>query len=301
MITTTALTKSSLLLSLIAPMSAIAFTFPLSQHSDIVGKMQTTIVQKNESLGEIGRRFDLGVYEMIEANQAIDPWLPKAGTEIIIPAKFILPAGPRKGIVINLAEMRLYYFHPSGKYVTTHPIGIGRKGWSTPLGETKITQKKANPSWRPPASIRQHYLRKGKVLPLVVPAGPNNPLGTHALRLAMPSYLIHGTNRPGGIGVRSSSGCIRMFPEDIKSLFNIVPVGTKVRIVHYPYKIGRHHGNIYIEAHKPLSEPQYGGRDLAESLEHSVNLKGIKSSQINWKQATVEAKTANGFPMLINN
>lgn len=288
--------------------SAFSLTFPIPKKGDIVGEVQLTTAEANESLGEIGRRFDVGVYEMIEANPNIDPWVPSKGSLLVIPTQFILPQVPRTGLVLNLAEMRLYYFHPDKPLVTTYPLGIGKKGagWSTPLGVTTVTGKKKDPAWYPPASIRKEHLNKGDVLPLVVASGPDNPLGRHALYLASQglsskgSFLIHGTNRPGGVGVRSSHGCIRLFPEDIEALYSMVPIGTSVRIIHEPYKIGWHEDHLYLEAHKPLTEPQYFGSDSLTRLEKIIKGAIDGSHMVNWTNATMSAKQANGYPVRID-
>jgi L,D-transpeptidase ErfK/SrfK len=292
-------------LSAFKPLMALTFPLP-AQGEDIVGEMQTTTVRKGESLGEIGRRFDVGIYEMIEANPNLDPWVPMVGAIALIPTQFILPKGPRVGLVLNLAEMRLYYFHPDQPLVTTHPLGVGKKGWSTPLGQAVITKKTKDPAWFPPNSIRQEHLEKGDILPPVVPGGPDNPLGRYAFYLASKglsskgSFLIHGTNRPGGVGVRSSHGCIRLFPEDIESLYYTVPTGTAVRIIHEPYKVGWHKSHLYLEAHQPLTEAQYLGSDsltrLASEIEKSINSQHL----VNWTSAKMAAKTANGYPVRID-
>jgi len=293
--------KIILLMSLFVPTISNALTFPLPKTGNIVGSVQKVQSQKGESLGDIGRRFDVGVYEMIEANPNLNPWSVGSGKDVVIPTKFILPPGPRKGIVINLAEMRLYFFHPDQNLVTTHPIGIGRKGWRTPVGTTKIVQKKKDPAWYPPDSIRASYERKGKSLPDVVPPGPDNPLGQFAMRLSIPGYLIHGTNKPGGIGVRSSSGCIRMFPEDIESLFYKTDVGTSVRIVHVPFKVGNKNGNYFIEAHEPLSEKYYHSTSQQEMFKQAFEDADAESLYVSdWKDAEDMIDDSNGLPMAIS-
>ena len=286
---------------LVSPAASFALTFALPEHDNVVGGIQTVRSQQGESLGDIGRRFDIGVYEMIEANPDINPWSIGAGKEIIIPAKFILPPGEREGIVINLAEMRLYYYHPDANLVSTHPIGIGRKGWRTPTGTSKITEKKKDPDWRPPKSIKASYARKGKILPDVVPAGPDNPLGQYAMRLSMPGYLIHGTNKPGGIGVRSSSGCIRMYPEDIEALFHKTKIGTKVRIIHAPYKVGYKNGNHFIEAHEPLSEKYYQELSQEQMLEEAITQTNLPEAIYirGWDDAKDSIDRSNGIPVII--
>jgi len=290
----------NLLLMMSEPITAL--TFPLPKEGDIIGELQMTTVRRGESLGEIGRRYDIGVYEMIEANPNVDPWKPIAGTIVVVPTQFILPRGSKQGIILNLAEMRLYYFHPDKPLVTTHPVGIGKKGWSTPLiGETKILSKKKDPTWTPPSSIRREHAARGDILPVIVTAGPENPLGRYAFYLGMQgSILIHGTNRPGGIGVRGTHGCIRLYPEDIASLYHSVPVGTLVRIVHEPYKVGWHQNHLYLEAHQPLTEPRYLGSDSTDNLSKTIERAIAGSHLVNWSSATMAAKTQNGYPVRID-
>jgi len=235
--------------------SANATTFTLlNEKTRVVGHNLVVYSHKEDTLLDIARRFDIGYSEIVEANPTLDPWLPGTGKRVLVPNRFILPDVPHKGIVINLAEMRLYYYPKRRKggrqQVITHPIGVGREGWTTPLGKTRIIQKKKDPTWTPPASILAEHLEKGDPLPKVVPAGPDNPLGAYAMRLGMPGYLLHGTNRPFGVGMRVSHGCIRLFPEDIEHLFGIVSVNTPVEIVYQPYKAALDKGVLYLEAHE---------------------------------------------------
>jgi len=235
--------------------SSYATTFDLDdENTRVVGHNLVVYSHEEDTLLDIARQFDLGYSEIVNANPDLDPWLPGGNQRVLVPNRFILPDAPKKGIVINLAEMRLYYYPKPQKgqrqQVITHPIGVGREGWTTPLGKTRITQKKKDPTWTPPASILAEHLEKGDPLPKVVPAGPDNPLGAYAMRLAMPGYLLHGTNRPYGVGLRVSHGCIRLFPEDIEHLFGIVPVNTPVEIVYQPYKAALQDGLLYLEAHK---------------------------------------------------
>lgn len=284
---------------------AHALTFPIPKEGDIVGEIQTYTVRSGESLGEIGRRFDIGVYEMIEANPNMDPWVPTEGGVVVIPSQFILPKGPRTGIVVNLGEMRLYYYQPDKAEVSTHPIGIGKTGWSCPLGQTTILRKKKDPTWTPPESIRKEHLEKGDVLPPVVAAGSENPLGRYAFYLGFDegAFLIHGSHRPGGVGVRSSHGCIRLLPEDIESLFNKVPIGTTVRIIHEPYKVGWHENHLYLEAHQPLSEPHHASSKSVSHLEKVIEA-AVREKEgghlVNWDTAQVTAKDTQGYPVQID-
>jgi len=286
-----------------------ALTFVIPSSGNIVGDLQYVTVQPGESLSDIGKKFDIGVYEMIEANPELDPWDPKPGETVIVPTQFILPATKPEGIVINLAEMRLYYYEKKNNLVTTHPIGIGRKGWVTPLIYATVIRKQYHPTWRPPISIIKEHANKGDELPSVVPPGPSNPLGEFAIYLSMPGYLIHGTNRPGGIGLRTTSGCIRLFPEDIKSLYNQIAIGTPVKIIHEPYKIGLHNNELYIEAHEPLSDPYYNKEPnevvMQKAVSNSFTFHNINTELfITWSYLHEVldklAKIANGYPLLIN-
>ncbi|MEF1290648.1 L,D-transpeptidase family protein, partial [Vibrio sp. M260118] len=203
-----------------APLLAATYELPV-EGSSIVGRTQFHQVQEGETLANIAKHYDVGFLSLMAANKGIDPFLPKVDYVLTIPTQIILPNVERKGIVINLAELRLYYFPEHSNEVQIFPVGIGRVGRDTPEMETTISQKRPNPTWTPPASIRRDYLAKGIELPAVVPAGPDNPLGEYALRLAhgVGDYLIHGTNKDFGIGLRVSSGCIRMEPKDIEWLF----------------------------------------------------------------------------------
>jgi len=235
--------------------AAKATTFDLvDETTRVVGHNLVVFSRSEDTLLDIARQFDIGYSEIVSANPDVDVWLPGAGTRVLVPNQFILPDAAKEGIVINLAEMRLYYYPEpetgQSRQVITHPIGIGREGWQTPLGKTKIIQKRKDPTWTPPASIHAEHLENGDPLPKVVPAGPDNPLGAFAMRLGMPGYLLHGTNKPYGVGLRVSHGCIRLFPEDIEHLFGIVPLNAKVEIVYQPYKAAMHQNKLYVEAHE---------------------------------------------------
>ena len=221
----------------------------------LIGFEQLATAAQEDTMLDIGRKYNVGANEIKLANPNVDTWIPGADTPVVIPTRFVIPDGEREGIVINLPEMRMYYF-PKEKYdnrriVVTYPISVGRGEWETPQGATKVIAKQENPSWYPPASIRKEHAEAGDPLPAVVPPGPDNPLGEHSLRLALPGYLIHGTNKPFGIGMRVTHGCIRMYPENIKPLYENVPLGTPVRIVHQPYKVGWWKDQLYVEVHTP--------------------------------------------------
>lgn len=250
----------SLLGVLVAAPAAFALDYPLPpQGSRLIGLNQTYTVQEGDrNLQAIARKFDTGAMLILEANNTIAP-VPRAGTLITIPTQLLLPDVPREGIVINLAELRLYYFPPGENIVQVYPIGIGLQGLETPVMTTKIGQKIPNPTWTPTAGIRQRSLERGVKLPPVVPAGPNNPLGRFAMRLAYGSgeYLIHGTSAPDSVGLRVSSGCIRMNAPDIKALFSATRTGTTVRVINDPVKYSAEPNGVrYIEVHRPLSQAE---------------------------------------------
>lgn len=243
--------------SLPMPIASHEYSFD-SAREDVVGKLQIITAHEDDTLSDIARRFNLGYEEIVSANPQIDPWLPKAGTKIVIPTQFVLPDAPRQGIVINLAAMRLFYFPQTEagepQRVITHPVGIGRVEWKTPEGMTRITAKNENPSWIPTPSIRKEYAKNGNPLPAIVPPGPDNPMGAYVLRLAWPSYAIHGTDKPPSVGLRGSHGCLRMYPEDIAFIYNDVPVGTPVRVVNQPYLLGWRDNTLYLQSYAILEE-----------------------------------------------
>ncbi|MHB0776959.1 L,D-transpeptidase family protein [Halomonas sp. WWR20] len=232
--------------------------YPLPEQGDVIGQVQVTTATQEDTLIDIGRRYGVGYEEMRRANPETRTWLPGEGTEVVVPTRFILPPGPREGVVVNVAEMRLYYYPPATDdepvHVETYPISVGRMDWSTPLGETRIVAKVKDPAWYPPESIIKEHAERGDNLPRIVPAGPDNPLGQYAMRLDIPGYLIHGTNRPQGVGMRVTHGCIRMLPEDIERLFPKLPVGTQVRLIHAPFKLGWSQGELYVQAYPGLEE-----------------------------------------------
>jgi L,D-transpeptidase ErfK/SrfK len=242
-----------------APVYAEVFELPPEGY-DVIGSVSTITARYEDTLVDIARRHGLGYYDVVRANPGVNVWVPGEGTEIVLPSRFVLPPGPRKGLVLNLAEYRMYYFPEAqdGKpaYVYTYPMSIGRMDWETPLGNTTITAMAKNPAWYPPQSVRDEHAADGDPLPRVVRPGPENPLGTRALRLGLPGYLIHGTNRPAGVGMRVSHGCVRMFPEDIEFLFDKVRVSTTVRIINEPVKIGWDGESLVAEVHPLLESPQ---------------------------------------------
>lgn len=250
--------------SLLAPLAALLLAAPASAlelplpppGEDVVGQIRVIRAKYEDTFADLGSANDLGYLEMVAANPGVDPWLPGAGTEVVLPTRFILPPGPREGIVINLAEYRLYYFPKGQNVVHTFPLGIGREGWGSPIATTTITGKFPNPTWIPPRSIREEHAAEGDILPAIFPPGPDNPLGPFKFTLGTPGYLIHGSNKKFGIGMRVSHGCFRMLNHNVLELAKLVPVGTRVRIINEPYKFGISGGKVYLEAHAPLHDDE---------------------------------------------
>ncbi len=286
-------------LLLIPGMTAAAqFSLPAAG-GNMIGALQETRSHDRDTLSDIARRYDLGFEQILAANPGVDAWLPGEGTRILLPARYILPDAPHRGIVVNLAEMRLYYFPPrsgeGGRDVYTYPVSIGRRDWGTPVIHTRIVRKVMAPAWFPPLSIRLEHAADGNPLPAVVPAGPGNPLGNMALMLAKPGYLIHGTNRPYGIGLRVSHGCIRMYPEDIRELFRMVRNGTPVSIVHQPIKAGAQAGTVYLEAHAPLQE--WKGNHISWSGILLTAARSLGHAHIDWHRAEAVVRHRRGIPL----
>ncbi len=289
--------------------SAFCTSYPLPTNpgDSLIGDPGTpTIVTatKDDTLLDIAFRYDVGQNEILLANPDIDRWMPGEGTEVIIPNSYLLPNAPREGLVLNLPEFRLYYY-PNDKEqptnsVLTYPISIGRQDWETPLGVTKIIEKKANPTWTPPASIKKEHAAKGEILPDVVPAGPDNPLGLFAIRLGIPGYLIHSTNKPYGVGMRVSHGCIRMYPKDIEKLFPEIPVGTPVHIVNQPIKVGWLNNILYIQVYPPLEGENSSYDDyLQKALDLIEKANNDQIPVLEGEQLTRALKERNGKPVAI--
>jgi L,D-transpeptidase ErfK/SrfK len=270
---------------------------------DLVGQVQVVTARHEDTLLDIARRGGLGYTEIKMANRGVDPWMPGEGVQVVLPTRHVLPMAPREGIVINVPEMRLYHYLPTARggvpQVVTYPISIGRYDWRSPLGVTHITQKVPNPTWTPPESIRIEHAAKGDILPPVVPAGPDNPLGLFALRLGIPGYLIHGTNRPYGIGMRVTHGCLRLYPEDIAMLFNQVTPGVKVNFVSQPYKIGQAFGATYLEVHHPLKEEKGRKEGALGEIVRLLAARGITAAEVDWDAVRRELAKPTGMPVAI--
>jgi len=256
----------------------------------VVGEAFYLTTRKEDTLLDVARHNNLGYDDMKFANPRVDMWVPGKGTEVLVPSMYVLPNTPRNGLVLNIAEKRLYYY-PSSDQVTTYAISIGREGWSTPLGNFHISRKVKDPTWTPPASIRAEHAAMGDILPEVVPAGPDNPLGQYALRLSAEGYLIHGTNKPWGLGMQVSHGCIRMYPEGIEDLFPKVSERTPVTIVSQPFKLGWRGGDLYLEVHAKDEEKS---KPLSEIVPPSVaDAEGVN---VDWEEVRKAVNQNTGLP-----
>jgi L,D-transpeptidase ErfK/SrfK len=285
-------------------------TFVIDANTDIVGVVQKTQATKEDTLTDIARRFNVGYEEIVRANPGVDPWLPGENTEIVIPSQFILPNAPREGIVINAAAMRLFYYPKVKKgepqVVHTYPIGIGKVGWKTPEGATKIVRRQKDPTWRPTASIiKEHLKERGEKLDPVIGPGPENPLGRYAFYLGWPTYMIHGTNKPAGVGLRSSHGCIRLYPEDIAQLFELAPIGTQVRVVNQPFLFGWHDGALHIQAFDVLEDDPRDWKKAQAKLLNKALAERIRKEleerkeKIDWEAVAKLSHEPRGIPVSV--
>lgn len=272
--------------------------YHLPEEGNVVGEVYTVLVEEGETLLDIGRRHNVGYEAIRMANPDVSIWAPLAGTEVVIPDQHILPDAPREGIVVNLSEMRLYYYSRPG-IVETYPISVGRDGFATPVGVTRTTVKVKDPHWSPPRSMREEAAARGEPPPTVVPPGPDNPLGRHAILLGLPSYLIHGTNQPDGVGMRASRGCIRMFPEDIESLYERVPSGTQVNIIDQPFKVGwTADGALYAQSFPQLEENQGSTFEpLLNAMERLANAFGEERQPVDYAQLRRVVENPDGRPV----
>jgi L,D-transpeptidase ErfK/SrfK len=289
------------------PKPVATHKFEIEPNTEIVGYVQRTVVGKDDTLPDIARRFDVGYEEILLANPGVDPWLPGAGREVVVPTQFVLPAAPHSGVVVNVAAMRIFYYPPHKKdepqVVYTHPIGIGRVGWKTPEGTTKIVSRTKDPVWVVPKSVRNEHAEDGDMLPAVVPAGPDNPLGQYMFRLSWPSYLIHGTNKPYGVGMRSSHGCMRLYPEDIAVFYDLIPIGTKVTVVNQPYLFGSRDGTLYVQAYAVMEDDSRDwNHDRKRLLAHLLSPKlrqaiSTDNEAIDWQRVGDQAHAPRAVPV----
>lgn len=283
------------------PQTSMGATYVLPHNGNIIGNIQYATVQPDDTLSSLGLRHGVGGYEMIEANPGVSFRDPPIGAQLLVPSRFILPEGERKGIVINLAELRLYFYHPDGVHVSTYPIGVGQEGWDTPLGKNTITRMRENPTWVVPDSILENHLRHGKVIPKVKPAGPDNPLGNYAITTGFKNIVIHGTPQPKAVGLRSSHGCIRMTNEDVGDLYQKVKVGTPVQIIHQPTKIGKLDNKIYLEAHVPVSQALNAAdyRDVGTLIKNVTSKLSAGSYRVEWQEVDKLQQSHQGYPQPI--
>jgi L,D-transpeptidase ErfK/SrfK len=291
-----------LLLSCCNARLAGATVYTLAHPDDaIFGEDQTVETVYEDTLYDLARKFSLGSEELIRVNPGIDPWIPGAGKQVIVPGRHILPPGPHEGIVVNLPEHRLYYY-PKPKRgqpqeVITYPVSIGKMDWRTPLGLTHVIAKQKDPTWYPPESVRKEHAAAGDPLPANVPPGPDNPLGAYAMRLAAGNgtYLIHGTNNPIAVGLPVTHGCIRMYPDDVAAIFPLVPVGTPVRLINVPIKVAWVDGELLLEAHPPVDAE---GQSFEPNLDQFSDLLraavGDTTVAIHWDYAREVLRKADG-------
>ncbi len=274
------------------------FSLFSSPIEDIIGNLKIYTIKEGETLIDISRRHNLAFPEVMLSNPDIkDPWVLQEGKTIKLPSRHILPSGNREGIIINKGDLRAYFFKDNNIY--SFPIGIGRAEWDTPIGYAKVTGKKKDPYWTVPKSI----LEEEPHWPKVVKPGPDNPLGTRAIYFSMPGYLLHGTNKPWGVGMRVSHGCIRFYPEGIESLFDMINEGDKVKIIDQKVKAGWQGGVLYLEVHTMHS---YGMEEdeeikpiirlLPEAAKIIQKRAGIHIAKIDWKRVTEIVRMATGTP-----
>ncbi len=273
--------------------------FSLAKGDDVIGRLAALRLERGDTLPDIARHFSLGVNAISAANPGADVWVPEAGQRILLPLSFILPDAPRKGIVINLAAMRLFQFKGDSQSlaVSTYPLGVGTVERPSPIGQMYVARKATRPTWHVPASIAEDHRKKGDPLPAKVLPGPENPLGEYALYLSKPGYLIHGTNKPASIGLRATNGCIRLYPEDIKKLYESTPVKTPVCTVNQPYLLGQYDGVVYVEVHAPPEE-----LDTVEFDKIYTKLRNIEKESgrtLDWSKVKKVLAEARGIPVPI--
>ena len=271
--------------------------FSVAKRDDVIGRLGFISLEKGDTLPDIARHFSLGLNGVIATNPGVDIWVPKAGERIMLPLSFILPDAPRKGIVINLAAMRLFQFKGNSEPLTvlTYPVGVGTEERPSPRGLMRVERKVSRPTWHVPVSIANDHRKKGDILPAKVPPGPQNPLGEYALYLSAPSYLIHGTNKPASIGLRATNGCIRLYPEDVKKLYENTPVKTAINMVNQPYLVGQSNGVVYLEVHEATEDV-----DAAELDKIYKKLRTIEKESgrtLDWSNVKKVLAEARGIPV----
>jgi L,D-transpeptidase ErfK/SrfK len=273
--------------------------FSVARGDDVIGRLAVIRLEKGDTLPDIARHFSLGINAISAANPGVDVWVPEAGERIMLPLSFILPDAPRKGIVVNLATMRLFQFKGDSKspVVSTYPVGVGTKERPTPTGQMHVARKASRPTWHVPASISEDHRKKGDPLPAEVPPGPQNPLGECALYLSKSGYLIHGTNKPASIGLKATNGCMRLYPENVKMLYDDTPVNTPVVIINQPYLIGQRNGVLYMEAHTPLEDS--GAIELEKIYAKLRTIEKKSGRTVDWRKIKEVQAEARGIPVPI--
>lgn len=304
-----------LLVALLLPLPGTAAVWPLPPGTEVVGELISDRLRHDDTLLDMARMHNIGQLEMRAANPGLDPWLPKPGATVRVPQLHVLPEAERDGIVINLSERRLYYFSPDwpdrdGPVVSTHPVGVGLLDRATPVTRTRVTARLDQPAWYPTAEVRAWYRdEKNEILASMIPPGPDNPLGEHAMILDADGLMIHGTHRPAGVGMRVSQGCIRLYPESIAALIRQIPVGTPVQIVDQPIRLGWRSGVLYLEVDPAEGDeverflpgqwprhPEAMWEELRQRVLVRVN---GTPAQPDWARARAAFERADGVPVEI--
>ena len=285
------------------PISRNYFTVD-SPDQSVIGEPQIVYTKAENTFSDLAREYGLGYDEIVAANPDVDPWLPGDETPVLLPTQYVLPDVSRRGLILNIASKRLFYFPEVAEggqiQVLTYPIGIGRVGWETPLGDATVVSKARDPSWWVPASVRREHAEMGDPLPAVVPPGPDNPLGHRVLKLDMPGYLIHGTNQPYGVGMRVSHGCIRLYPENIETLYELVAIGEPVTIINEPYLAGWRDGELYLESHSPLEDDEVSPEERLQKIFDRIgDVSDAFVEQAEQDQANTVASDAFGVPVRV--
>jgi len=290
-----ALRAGVILILCCASFSAYGVSFEIDSSTTIVGTSRTVLSKYEDTLYSLALEYQVGAAAFTGANPDIDPLLPGEGVLLQLPGQYILPSVKREGIVINLPEMRLYYFPEGENKVHIYPVGIGRQGWETPLFKASVTSVTKDPVWIPPESIHREFRAAGLSLPEQVAAGPENPLGGYAMRIGHTSYLIHGTNKPEGVGLRVSHGCIRLYPNHIAELAAMISVNTPVSIINQPIKMGRVDGELFIQANTPIAGPAYQNTSDLKSFMQLAETTLTRTELVSIKQTMLSAIDAGNL------
>jgi L,D-transpeptidase ErfK/SrfK len=285
---------AALLACLLLAATAEAASYRLPEGGeDLIGASISLTLAYEDTFAGVSQHYGVGYQELVDANPGVDPWLPGDGARIVMPTAYVLPSAPREGIVINVAEYRLYYYPPGRGSVITFPVGVGRMDFPTPLISTKVVTKIENPSWTPTDAARREHAEMGDPLPHVVPPGPDNPLGHLAIQLSARGYFIHGTNKPFGVGQGVSHGCVRLYPGHIETLAELVPNGTPVYLVNEPYKVGWRDGELWVEAHRNL----YGENQASDLVQLIVDATKKRDASVDWRRVDEVSAALTGVPV----